>query len=267
MRARSSEVPWLLSPPSGACESKSGQRAGTPASLSRSWAQGSPSSPATWPCPHYLWLHRSRYLAMGPGRRPEELGWEPADRCARLPHPRHPQKGTNKKANTPEAGPATYDATRNEQGLFFVGAQLLPRRRRQRSSPLGGQQPRPQRPAPRLSHRLLPPPALSLGACGAQALPSHWGARAVGAAQGRAVRVCACASCPASSAWTTSPFPPSRPPCTSTHKLRAQGFALSRALWPSQPRPPGAGAESCCSWPPCQRAHPGQRKDGARGEI
>lgn len=190
-------VPWRLSPPSGARES--GQRAGA-ASLSRSWAQSSPSPPATWPCPHYQWLHRSCYLAMGPGRWPEEPGWEPAAGRARLPHPRRPQKRTNKKANTPEAGPAACDATRNDRGLFFVGAQLLPRRRRQRLSVLSGHEPPSPTPrAPRHCHQLLGPCGVSpqgLHGPGPALPPAELGA--VGAAQGESPRerpgwrVCEC---------------------------------------------------------------------------
>lgn len=158
-RARSSGSPGVCPRPQ---EPVRAGRGPEPASLSRSWAQSSPSPPATWPCPHYQWLHRSCYLAMGPGRWPEEPGWEPAAGRARLPHQRCPQKRTNKKANTPEAGPAACDATRNERGLFFVGAQLLPRRRRQRLSVLSGHEPPSPTPrAPRHCHQLLGPCGVS----------------------------------------------------------------------------------------------------------
>lgn len=135
--ARSSGVHWRRSLPSGARES--GERARTPL-LSRGAGRRAASHlrppgpvPITSGCTGLATLRWGR----GGGRKSQ--GWEPAGGCALLPHPRHPRKGKNEKANTPEAGAATYDATRNEQGLFFVGAQLLPRRRRQRLSLLSGQ--------------------------------------------------------------------------------------------------------------------------------
>lgn len=137
--ARSSGVHWRPSLPSGARES--GERARTPLLSRGAGRRVAPHLPPPGPVPVTSGCTGLATLQWGWGGDRKSQGWGACGGCAPLPHPRHPQKGTNEKANTPEAGAAAYDATRNEQGLFFMGAQLLPRRRRQRLSPLSGQQP------------------------------------------------------------------------------------------------------------------------------